>query len=63
MTGIDTQCRDRKHREWEKLCAEVARALELFTKIDAHVTWLVSYVRGSLPPDPPQDQQYCPGAG
>lgn len=62
MTGINTQLRDTKNGEWEKLCAEVARALELFKKLDERVTWLVSYVRGSLPPDPPKDQQHCPDA-
>jgi hypothetical protein len=56
MTNNNTPSRDRKYREWEKLCAEVARAQERFKKIDAYVTWLVAYVRGSLPPNPPKDQ-------
>lgn len=62
MTGINTPSRDMKRREWEKLCTEVTRARERIKKIDEHVTWLVAYVRGSLPPAPPADQQHDPYA-
>ena len=54
--GVSRPAREARRREWERLCAEVARARERFKRIDEHVTWLVAYVRGSLPPDPPKDQ-------
>lgn len=55
--------RDEKRREWDKICAEVKQAHQRLKKIDGQVTWLVAYVRGSLPPDPPKDQPYYPYAG
>jgi hypothetical protein len=54
--GTSTPSWETRCREWEKLCAEVTRARERFKKLDAYVTWLVAYVRGSLPSDPPKDQ-------
>lgn len=63
MTDINMQRRDRKHYEWEMVCAEVTHAVKLVKKLEERVTWLVAYVRGSLPPDPTQDQQYGPCVG
>lgn len=53
---------DDKQRAWNKVCAEVIRAHQKFKRIDGQVTWLIAYVRGSLPIDPPVDQQDGPSA-
>lgn len=62
MTDHQMPPRDAKHHEWEKLCAEVTRARELFKKIDGQITWLIAYVSG-LPSTQLCDRKDCPYAG
>lgn len=50
---------DRRRREWEKVCAEVARAHQRLKRIEGQVTWLIAYFRGLLPSNPLTDQQDC----
>lgn len=62
MTSNHMPPREAKQHEWEKLCTEVARARELFKKIDAQITWLIAYVSG-LPSEQLCDRKDCPYAG